>query len=32
MFQTRLLVFARGDVVPAVSAIDTGFEATGIGQ
>jgi hypothetical protein len=32
MFQTRLLVFARADVVPSISHISSGFEATGIGQ
>jgi hypothetical protein len=32
MFQTRLLLFARGDVLPAISAVDGGFEATGVGQ
>lgn len=32
MFQTRLLLFARADVVPSLSHISTGFEATGIGQ
>ena len=32
MFQTRLLLFARADVVPSISHISSGFEATGIGQ
>jgi hypothetical protein len=32
MFQTRVLLFARVDVVPYISAITTAFEATGIGQ
>jgi hypothetical protein len=32
MFQTRLLLFARADVVPSLSSISTSFEATGIGQ
>lgn len=32
MFQTRLLVFARADVVPSITHISSGFEATGIGR
>jgi hypothetical protein len=31
MFQTRLLVFARVDVVPLVNGVVAGFEATGVG-
>jgi hypothetical protein len=32
MFQTRLLLFARADVVPSISNISSAYEATGIGQ
>jgi hypothetical protein len=32
MFQTRLLLFARSDLVPSISSISSSFEATGIGQ
>jgi hypothetical protein len=32
MFQTRLLLFARADVVPSISSISSAYEATGIGQ
>jgi hypothetical protein len=32
MFQTRLLLFARMDVVPSISQLSSGYEATGIGQ
>ena len=32
MFQTRALLFARADVVPDVSRVRTGSEATGVGR
>ncbi|GBF95749.1 inositol 5-phosphatase [Raphidocelis subcapitata] len=32
MFQTRILVYARMDVVPFITDVWTGFEATGIGR
>lgn len=32
MFQTRLLVYARVDVVPQISDVTSGFEATGVGR
>ncbi|WIA30252.1 hypothetical protein OEZ86_000342 [Tetradesmus obliquus] len=32
MFQTRILLFARVDVVPYISSISAAFEATGIGH
>jgi hypothetical protein len=31
MFQTRLLVFARTDVLPLITNVCGGFEATGVG-
>eukprot|EP00775_Hariotina_reticulata_P010857 gene10857-11011_t len=32
MFQTRILLFARMDVVPSISNLSSSFEATGIGR